>query len=106
MESKLKEVRFDQYCKTCKNHDTPEDMDPCDECLYYPSNEDSHKPVNWKPIEGRNKSIEFPNWCPWCRYEKVPDYEQPCCECFTHIDDDKEEPYNFMPKKGESNEKT
>ena len=52
MESKPKEVRFDMYCKTCKFHDTPEAEDPCDECLNYGSNEDSHKPVNW---EGANK---------------------------------------------------
>lgn len=45
-----KEVYFDQYCPTCKARDTPEE-DPCRECLTYPSNVESHKPVNWRPAE-------------------------------------------------------
>ena len=48
MESKQKEVRFDLYCKTCKDYKTNEWEDPCNECLNEPSNEDSHKPVNWR----------------------------------------------------------
>ena len=40
-----KEVRFDKYCHRCKHRDVPEWEDPCDECLQYPSNEFSHKPV-------------------------------------------------------------
>lgn len=46
-----KEVYFDQYCPTCKARDTPEEEDPCRECLTYPSNAESHKPVNWRPAE-------------------------------------------------------
>ena len=43
-----KEVYFDQYCSTCKHKNLSEDKDPCHECLNNPSNEDSHKPVNWE----------------------------------------------------------
>lgn len=49
MENKQKEVYFWEYCKTCKYSATPEDEDPCDECLGHGSNENSHKPVNWEP---------------------------------------------------------
>ncbi|MEG1523859.1 MAG: hypothetical protein RR475_02405 [Clostridia bacterium] len=48
MESKNKEVYFDQYCHTCKHDAEPEDSDACNECLNNPSNVDSHKPVNWE----------------------------------------------------------
>lgn len=43
-----KEVYFNQYCSTCKYKDLLESEDPCDECLEYPVNTDSHKPVNYK----------------------------------------------------------
>lgn len=51
MESKQKEVRFDLYCKTCKYYKLDESEDPCNECLNEPSNEDSHKPVNWREAD-------------------------------------------------------
>lgn len=51
MESKLKEVKFWDWCEKCKYFKTPETEDPCDECLGYPGNEDSHKPVNFKAKE-------------------------------------------------------
>ena len=47
MEDKQKEVYFWEYCQTCKFSSTPEDEDPCDECLMHGSNTNSHKPVNW-----------------------------------------------------------
>lgn len=40
-----KEVYFNQYCKVCSYEKLSEDLDPCDECLNTPVNEDSHKPV-------------------------------------------------------------
>lgn len=43
-----KEVYFDQYCKTCQHKDKKESADPCCECLYEPSNLNSHKPVRWE----------------------------------------------------------
>lgn len=47
MESKEKEVWFWMYCKHCKHDPVPDENEPCNECLYNPSNEDSHKPVNY-----------------------------------------------------------
>lgn len=46
-----KEVYFDEYCKTCKYENLAEEEDPCYDCLQYPSNEDSHKPIRWKSKE-------------------------------------------------------
>lgn len=43
----FKEVYFDKYCEKCVNKDTPENEDPCDECLGEPVNEYSHKPVRF-----------------------------------------------------------
>lgn len=48
MEEYQKEVYFDKYCKTCKYNKRKEYEDPCDECLCYPTNTDSHRPVCWK----------------------------------------------------------
>lgn len=55
MENKQKEVYFWEYCKTCEHRDTPEDQDPCNDCLNEPSNENSHKPVYWR---GEDESIQ------------------------------------------------
>ena len=44
----MKEVYFDQYCKTCKNSELSEDKEPCSECLNEPVNQYSHKPVRWE----------------------------------------------------------
>jgi hypothetical protein len=43
-----KEVYFDEYCKTCKYESLKDYEDPCNDCLDYPWNSDSHKPVEWK----------------------------------------------------------
>lgn len=48
MVNEYKEVRFDEYCETCKYESKKEDEDPCDECLNNPVNLYSKKPVNWK----------------------------------------------------------
>ena len=48
MEENQKEVYFDKYCKTCKYSKLKDSEDPCAECLCYPSNTDSHRPVCWK----------------------------------------------------------
>ena len=42
-------VYFNEYCKTCNNEKTYEEDEPCDECLAYPCNEDSHKPESCIP---------------------------------------------------------
>lgn len=48
MENKQKIVDFHKWCKSCKHEKKPEYEDPCNECLDYPVNEDSTKPVNWE----------------------------------------------------------
>ena len=48
MEDDLKEVYFDQYCKSCKNWEKKEHEDPCNECLAVPANVCSHKPVKYE----------------------------------------------------------
>lgn len=51
--NKEKEVYFDQYCGTCKYRDCHEDDSPCDDCLAQPTNEWSHKPVEYKPTDAK-----------------------------------------------------
>lgn len=55
MEDSMKEVYFDQYCKTCRYEKTAEHEDPCDECLNNPTNVYSHKPVKYE--KGRDKNV-------------------------------------------------
>ena len=43
-----KEVRFDIYCQKCKNADTKETEDPCNDCLAQGWNEESKKPIYFK----------------------------------------------------------
>lgn len=43
-----KMVYFDQYCKTCKDKDTKESKDPCNECLSNPFNDDTHEPIYYR----------------------------------------------------------
>lgn len=47
-----KEVRFDIYCKKCKNYEKKETEDPCWECLNNGWNENTHEPVMF---EEKNK---------------------------------------------------
>lgn len=44
-----KEVRFDLYCRSCVNKDTPEKDEPCSECLSQGWNDDSRKPIRYTP---------------------------------------------------------
>lgn len=43
-----KEVRFDIWCQSCQYESTDESTEPCTDCLNYPYNIDSTKPVKWK----------------------------------------------------------
>lgn len=52
IESDYKEVYFHEYCKTCRHEKTPESEMPCNECLDYPVNLYSHKPIRWKGKDG------------------------------------------------------
>lgn len=49
MEYIYKEVNFTKYCPLCEDADTYEEKDPCNECLGFPMNEHSEKPVYFKP---------------------------------------------------------
>ena len=51
MEIVDKEARFDLYCHKCKYHLTKEEDDPCRDCLNYPYNAHSQKPVRYKEDE-------------------------------------------------------
>lgn len=44
----FKEVFFDEYCPKCKHSDRAEEDNPCFDCLDYPVNSYSHKPVNFE----------------------------------------------------------
>ena len=48
MKNAKKEVFFEIYCPKCKNENTDESEDPCNDCLGYPYNIDSHKPIHFK----------------------------------------------------------
>lgn len=48
MDDIYKEVYFDQYCKTCEHEKLEEKFDPCNECLDYGYNSESHKPMMWE----------------------------------------------------------
>ncbi len=57
MNEEYREVYFYQYCPKCRYSKHPEEADPCAECLEEPYNQESHKPVNFKPV-GSNASVE------------------------------------------------
>lgn len=40
-----REVRFDIYCKKCEYQKLKETLDPCNDCLAHPSNNNTEKPV-------------------------------------------------------------
>ena len=48
MENEYKEVYFHVHCKTCKHEKLEEKFDPCNECLEYGMNVESHKPILWE----------------------------------------------------------
>ena len=43
-----KEVRFDKYCGKCVHRNLKETLDPCNECLDNPYNENTEKPRYFK----------------------------------------------------------
>ena len=55
---RLKEVKFDEYCKTCKHKDAAEEDDPCFECLMEFANTESHKPVKWEEANPARKEMQ------------------------------------------------
>lgn len=52
-------VDYEKYCKTCKyckltideNAEMPE---PCNECLTFPVNQESNRPINWTENDDNN----------------------------------------------------
>lgn len=48
MEYPEKEVFFFKWCYKCEHDKTPENEDPCWDCLNEPMNIESHKPVHFK----------------------------------------------------------
>ena len=42
-------VHYEEYCHKCKFFNFVDWDDPCSECLNNPGNEDSHKPLYFKP---------------------------------------------------------
>ena len=48
MEDNTKLVDFDVYCPKCKYLELDDSDDPCNECLAYGGNYNSHKPVNYE----------------------------------------------------------
>lgn len=43
-------VMYECWCPKCLYCKAPETEEPCNECLTYPINEDSTKPVNFKEV--------------------------------------------------------
>lgn len=50
-ETHEKFVDFTEYCPRCKHKDCKETDEPCNECLEYPTNYESMKPVKWEKNE-------------------------------------------------------
>ena len=48
MNEEYLEVDFKKYCKTCKHKELWEKFYPCNACLDYGYNLNSHKPVMWE----------------------------------------------------------
>lgn len=46
-----KEVFYSEYCSKCQFYKTDEGEDPCNDCLSYPYQWYSHKPLRFKPKE-------------------------------------------------------
>ncbi len=53
MDSEYKEVKFHQYCVTCKHEDKKEEESPCFECLDNAVNIHSCKPIKWEEKKKR-----------------------------------------------------
>lgn len=48
-----KEVKFHEYCKTCKHRKKKNNEEPCEECLSEPTNLNTHKSVNYEKEKKR-----------------------------------------------------
>ena len=48
MNTNIKFVDFDSFCKTCKYVKINERKEPCNTCLEVPARKGTAKPVKWK----------------------------------------------------------
>lgn len=55
-----KEVYFNEYCPKCKHKKVANTDEPCNECLDYPLNWNTHKPVKYEEKEVK-KGVEKMN---------------------------------------------
>lgn len=51
-------VEFEKWCPKCIHFDKPENEEPCWECLTNATNEDSHRPINFKKANKKEKKDE------------------------------------------------
>ena len=59
MDTGIKEVRFDKYCRKCRYRKVDETKEPCNECLSEGGRLYSHKPSKFEKgvaTNGRKKS--------------------------------------------------
>ncbi len=55
MERYEKIVDYYKWCCKCEYFKTDENKNPCNECLTYPTNLESTKPIKFKSKEGKSK---------------------------------------------------
>lgn len=55
MDTKVKFINFEHYCRLCESEPFESTEEPCDECLGTPVRPDSHTPINFKRKERRKK---------------------------------------------------
>lgn len=51
MEQLYREVKYDEFCPTCKHEKKPETEAPCTECMDEPLNLYSERPTKWEEKE-------------------------------------------------------
>lgn len=50
-----REVYYFKYCPLCKYYKLDGSKEPCNECLMNPTNNYSHKPLNFKEADDKDK---------------------------------------------------
>lgn len=56
MNTKVKFINFEDYCRLCESEPFESTEEPCDECLGTPVRPDSHTPINFKRKERKKKN--------------------------------------------------
>lgn len=52
-------VDFGLYCDKCKHYESDPAEDPCNECMHEPSRINSHKPVNFEPLDKYASTVPY-----------------------------------------------